>query len=399
MPLSFDRVKPQNRHAKVLLIGEAGVGKSHAALTFPNPAVIDAEGSVDWFADRFSFVAVPTKSYADCRELVQQVRAGRVKCDSLVIDSLTSIYNGLVNAATQERQKQGSDDLRPLDWGRIKRKFSSLLDELYHQLPVNVVCVGWIKAEYAKPGDKVNGKTVTPQDLVKIGETFDGDRKTMYAFDFVIKILGNDGKKTRAEVIKTRSGGLKDGQIIPDFSWKTLEALMPKGESDYHGMTDEEQERRDAGVLEDVPGRVEQRQSSAAPRISTSRGAGVGTSTPSSADKAGTFPFSEPAKQNAEILENALENAIEKGRALYAVSKLRVDRHFSDSLWKELLVEMFPAKVSKATGSVSEGDLTIQELRDLYREANARTKFVEDKPATRSGKPGYEKALETEVPL
>ena len=248
--MNFKAVKPQARRAKVLLIGEAGVGKSHASLTFPNPAVIDAEGSADWFADRFKFIAVPTKSYADVRDLVKSVREGRVKCDTLVIDSLTSIYNGLVNAATMERQKQGSEDLRPLDWGRIKRKFSSLLDELYNQLPMNVVCVGWIKPEYAKPGDKVNGKAVSANDLVKIGETFDGDRKTQYAFDFIFKVTGNDGKKTQAVVWKSRSGQLKQGQTIADFSWKTLEKLLPNGETTYHGMTDEEQETRDEGVLD-----------------------------------------------------------------------------------------------------------------------------------------------------
>jgi len=249
MPLKFETIAKQNRRAKVLLIGEAGVGKTHAALTFPNPAVIDAEGSIDWFSDRFAFTAVPTKSYSDVRDLTKQVREGKVQCETLVIDSLTSIYNGLVNAATMERQKQGSDDLRPLDWGRIKRKFSSLLDELYHKLKVNVVCVGWIKAEYAKPGDTVQGKVVAQNDLVKIGEVFDGDKKTMYAFDFVIKVLGNDGKRARAQIVKSRSGALKAGQIIDDFSWKTLEGLLPKGASTYEGMTDEGQEAKDQSLF------------------------------------------------------------------------------------------------------------------------------------------------------
>jgi len=106
----FEDVKPQMRRAKVLLIGEAGSGKTHAALTFPNPAVIDAEGSVDWFADRFKFKAVATKSYSDVRDLIRSVREGHVPCETVVIDSLTTIYNGLINAASAQR-----DDLRPLE--------------------------------------------------------------------------------------------------------------------------------------------------------------------------------------------------------------------------------------------------------------------------------------------
>lgn len=253
--LAFKPVQVATRHAKVLLIGEAGVGKTHAALTFPKPAMIDAEGSADWFADRFgSFPVVATKSYADVTELLRQVRAGDVPCETVIIDSLTSIYNGLVNAATEARlkEKYPSDDLRPLDWGRIKRKFSALLDELYYKLPVNVVCIGWIKPEYAKPGDMVKGQAVKANDLIKVGEVFDGDKKTAYAFDFVIKIDGNDGKRTRATVIKSRSGKLTAGQVINDFSWATLEALLPKGAAPVAGMTDSEQAARDSGVLGDA---------------------------------------------------------------------------------------------------------------------------------------------------
>jgi len=238
--MTFTKSKTASRFAKVLLIGDAGSGKTHAALTFPKPAVIDAEGSIDWFADRFDFVSVPTKSYKDVTALVQSVRNGQVKCDTLVIDSLTSIYNGLLNAASSERE-----DLRPLDWGRIKRKFSQLLDELYHQLPTHVVCVGWIKPEYAKPGDNVNGKVVGANDLVKLGETFDGDRKAMYAFDFVFRMEAKGGKHF-ATVVKSRSGKLTEGQRIENFSFATIKALLPKGDAPApRGMTDEEQIERD----------------------------------------------------------------------------------------------------------------------------------------------------------
>lgn len=331
--LAFKPVAPQLRRAKVLLLGEAGVGKTHAALTFPKPAVIDAEGSIDWFADRFKFIAVPTKSYADVRDLLGNVRNGQTKCETIVIDSLTSIYNGLVNAATIERQKNGSDDLRPLDWGRIKRKFSSLLDELYHQLPVHVVCVGWIKPEYAKPGDRINGKTVSANDLVKIGETFDGDRKTLYAFDFAFKILGNDGKKTRAQVLKSRSGMLTQGQVIENFSWETLKALLPAGETTYHGMSDDEQEQRDSGVLE----------------------------------------AQEP--RNAQPDQPPQPNDEQKRKTgIAAVHALKNERGISDKLYRDLIAELFGDASYDAFGKPSSSMLTAPQLRELWKTLNDRTK-------------------------
>jgi hypothetical protein len=244
MSLSFQKVDAAPRYAKVLLIGEAGTGKSHAALTFPKPAVIDAEGSAAWFADRFEYVAVPTKSYSEVRDLIRKVIAGQVPCETLVIDSLTSIYNGLLNATAAQRE-----DFRPIDWGRIKRKFSQVLDELYVEVPMHVVCTGWIKPEYAKAGTVVNGKTVSSNDLVVLGEMFDGDKKVAYAFDFIIKIVGNDGKKARAVVLKSRSGKLKAGQEIADFSWKTLAPLLSSAGGSYRGMTDAEQTARDRDAV------------------------------------------------------------------------------------------------------------------------------------------------------
>ena len=238
--LTFTEPSRTGRYAKVLLIGEAGSGKTHAALTFPKCAVIDAEGSIGWFADRFDFVSVPTKSYRDVTNLIGQVRAKRVPCETLVIDSLTTIYSGLVNAASADRE-----DLRPLDWGRIKRKFSQLLDELYHTLPVHVVCIGWVKAEYAKPGDVVGGKTIRENDMIRTGETFDGDRKAMHAFDFVFKLHAANGKHS-ATVLKSRSGALHEGQKIENFSWQTIKDIIPtSGAAPTPGMTDDEQIARD----------------------------------------------------------------------------------------------------------------------------------------------------------
>ncbi len=235
--LAFKPPADASARAKVLLIGPAGAGKTHAALTFPKPAVIDAEGSIGWFKDRFAFDAVATKSYSDVRDLIRQVRANPSGYETIVIDSLTTVYNGLINVASQ---------------GRIKRKFSQLLDELYYQLPMHVVCIGWIKAEYAKAGSVVGGKTVKDNDMIVLGEQFDGDKKTEHAFDFIFKIDGNNGKKTRAVVLKSRSGQFAKGSVIEDFGWSTLAPLFSgRTETLKRGMTDEEQVSYDADALDD----------------------------------------------------------------------------------------------------------------------------------------------------
>lgn len=84
------------------------------------------------------------------------------------------------------------------------------------------------------------------------------------------------------------------------------------------------------------------------------------------------------------------EDPVKKGQALDALSKLKRDRHVSNHLFQSLLLEMAPQYRSPKNGFVSEGDLTIQELREIWQELNKRTKGPE---------PAYEKALENELPL
>lgn len=244
---AFQTLQSSARRAKVLLIGEAGSGKTHAALTFPSPCVIDAEGSIDWFADRFKFVATATKSYRDVSKIIAEARAGDMPGETLVIDSLTTIYNGLVNAASSDR-----DDLRPLDWGRIKRKNSIMLDELYHKLDMHVVCTGWIKARYAKAGQRVGNEVVKKNDLVEIDQVFDGDRKVSYAFDFIVKMECVDGRYF-GTIVKSRSGALKAGERIENFGWEIIKPLLGNGARSYHGMTDEEQTARDREAEKKAP--------------------------------------------------------------------------------------------------------------------------------------------------
>ena len=60
-----------NPYAKILVIGDAGAGKTHFGMTFPDPYFIDTEGGVGFFANRFQFKDVHTRSYADIMDTLK----------------------------------------------------------------------------------------------------------------------------------------------------------------------------------------------------------------------------------------------------------------------------------------------------------------------------------------
>ena len=118
----------------------------------------------------------------------------------------------------------------------------------------------------------------------------------------------------------------------------------------------------------------------------------------SSVNKAVPSPAAEASHSGATIAEDP----VLKGKALDALANLRRERFISPTLLQALLLEMVPHRKSEKTGTVSEGDLTIPELREVYGELQRRTKFVEGKPVGGGrvdlGETMFD-GLEDEIPL
>ena len=227
MSVAFAPAAKQPRFAKVLLIGNAGKGKTQAALSFPNPVVIDTEGGTGWFADKFTFNVAHTKSVKEVKKLLDDVQRGAVKCETIIIDSLTSLHNTLLSAGGQHT-KDGALSMR--EWGVLKKEERMLMDRLY-LLPFHVVCTGWLKEEYAKPGETVAGKTVGQNDLVKVGETIDFDKKALHAFDFIFKMDTTEDKKFMATCLKARGDRFKFGQRIANFAWSSISPFFDNSDA------------------------------------------------------------------------------------------------------------------------------------------------------------------------
>jgi hypothetical protein len=193
--------KPEavTKRLKLFMFGPAGVGKTTAAIQFPNSYIIDCEKGAENYDKLITESGSAVFQTTDMHDVIQEVKSlltTRHDYRTLVIDPITTVYNDLLEKA---EAKVGTDFGR--HYGEANKTMKRLAN-LIMALDMNVVVTAHAKAEY---GD----------NLKKLGYTFDGWRQLDYWFDLVVE-LGKRGKKRTARVVKTRIEGFPDEDV---FEW------------------------------------------------------------------------------------------------------------------------------------------------------------------------------------
>ena len=196
----------QSKRLKLFMYGPAGVGKTTAAIQFPNSYVIDGERGAENYDKLITESGSAVFQTNDINEVIAEVKSLlTVKHDyrTLVIDPITTIYNDLLE---KSELKVGSDFGR--HYGAANKEMKRLAN-LILALDMNVVVTAHAKKEY---GD----------NLKVLGQTFDGWRQLDYWFDLVIE-LGKRGKKRMAKVVKTRVDSFPDEDVF-EWSYDAIKA-------------------------------------------------------------------------------------------------------------------------------------------------------------------------------
>ncbi len=185
---------------KALFYGASGVGKTFASVQFPRPYIIDTEGSTNkpQYVREIEKVGGVVLVTTDFDEMVNEVRellTTKHEYKTLVIDSLTLLYNDLLDKA---ERKVGTEFGR--HYGEANKRMKQLLNLLF-RIDLNVIITCHSKNEYG-------------QNLAVLGQTFDGYKKLDYLFDLVFEIQER-GDKRIGIVKKSRFDTFQNRDTFP----------------------------------------------------------------------------------------------------------------------------------------------------------------------------------------
>lgn len=188
------------KRLKVLFYGQAGVGKTTAAINFPKPYIIDTErGSENnqytKLLDKNGGMVFHCTDFDDVIKEVKSLISEKHEFKTIIIDPFTTIYNNLLDS---ESMKVGTDYGK--HYGEANKKSRQLINLLI-RLDMNVIITMHSKNEYMKQG----------KELLISGQTFDGYKKLDYLFDLVIEVK-KKGKDRQGIVKKTRIEKFEEGE-------------------------------------------------------------------------------------------------------------------------------------------------------------------------------------------
>ncbi len=189
------------KRLKLFVFGEAGVGKTTAALQFPNAYIIDTEkGTENYVATikKSGSAVFQSNNFDDIREEIRSLLTEKHPYKTLIIDPITQVYNAvqekwqrIFDKYTEGKNKE-IQDYGPRFWGKVKSDFKSL-QRMILSLDMNVIITSHQKILYG-------------ENMTRLGETYDSIKGEDYVYDLVFQLVKVAdkryaySKKERAEI-------------------------------------------------------------------------------------------------------------------------------------------------------------------------------------------------------
>jgi Cdc6-like AAA superfamily ATPase len=213
MALRATKPEVKEKRLKMFVYGPAGVGKTVAALQFPQSYVLDCEKGTDFYSEmitRNKSVRLQTLNPDEIREEIKALLTEKHQYRTLIIDPITQVYNAVQekwNRIFEKYSKTEKDkevqDFGMRYWGKVKSEFKGL-QRMMIALDMNCIITSHQKDVY---GGNFN----------KVGVTFDSMRGDDYLFDLVFRIE----KRGEQRIAITEKERAEPGcqKFPPEFEW------------------------------------------------------------------------------------------------------------------------------------------------------------------------------------
>lgn len=225
MSTQIRKYEPSTQKLRMLIYGGSGVGKTYFGSTAPNPLFLSAEEGLLCLAEQgVNYVEIKTKQdleniyFALKNNNLKDQNGKPIKCDTVIIDSLTEIQQVIINKITGGRQPSQRE------WGEFSNQMAEVLRK-FKGLDKHLV---FICLENEKADEDDNGREYSRFAPELYGKLM---QKTAALVDMVgryyMKVEVKNNKPTSKRVLtfqyspryiaKDRSGKLP-AFVEPDFS-------------------------------------------------------------------------------------------------------------------------------------------------------------------------------------
>jgi len=211
----FSAPAAAGRRIKVVVLGPMNAGKTHFALSWPNPLVVDTDAGVEAFAGRFQFQRRDdVRTIEELTKLAERLRseARWTEPHTLVVDTITSFAikaraKQQRNVRTRAIDKKRNPDIEgfsPTDWQQMRIPWYELLEAM-SGLPCHTI----LTAHQAPIYDK---------KMKVLGFKADGEPKLDHWADVMLR-LEVRGAQRVAWVVKDRWGIWQPGVQLKNASF------------------------------------------------------------------------------------------------------------------------------------------------------------------------------------
>jgi hypothetical protein len=189
------------------------------------------------------FDRIATQSLDEFEGGITFLEQNAAQYGTLLVDTVTGLYEALVEAKSKE---DGSVAMR--DWGLIKRRWKSVMARL-NNLPINIVAV--VHENDLVETDKKGSSKI-------VGQKLDAEKTFERNPDVLIRMLrlenASETIKTRAVVLKDRTGTFKTGQTIDNphiGMW--AKSIRANGKEEKIALPEESAKANEAAMSNEPP--------------------------------------------------------------------------------------------------------------------------------------------------
>jgi Cdc6-like AAA superfamily ATPase len=213
MALRAKAPEAKQKRLKMFVYGPSGVGKTTAAIMFPNAVIIDTEKGTDFYADtinKMGSVVFQTSIFDEAVKEVKELMTTKHDFRTVVIDPVTQLYNSCQEKYTRIFEKHAKtekeaevQDFGMRYWGRVKSDFKAF-QRMLLAIDTNIIVLSHQKDQYGT-------------GMAKIGVTFDSMKGEDYLYDLVFRLENRNGKRY-AVTVKERAE-IGKAKFPPEFEW------------------------------------------------------------------------------------------------------------------------------------------------------------------------------------